>query len=1438
MILAHKIFANEKTARFLFLSALFIISEIILPNVAFSIDSDSEDEVYSTSRPYFSSSETGVSSDNESEEKTSRLWTITLLDRSRVELEGLDKSLKEPFWPFITPRVQEKYLEKSDKKEEPYLEFKDIDVEGEFCWICKLNLPDTGNPLEELVNNLMGQKAKKKSGNDLEKEISRFSAALAFFPIKEDPDKFLVYLFGRWLSLLNVDAVVKNFGLRAAVTKDLFGGTGDQARRLSAVESEDVRVTDIMNAHIHSRKGLYPLDSFKLVAGESRIEAIRFKPKEDEWGRSYITGSDLLNFRMIILGTTPLLALRVRALKFFERFCDRTKDCIYEGFLPYISIPVDKDLSDELTSHLVLNWAKYFHSVLEEEEIVYPHWTYWFRMRNITDKSGIYAFRGQVDFKGNEIIDITGFGKVKVLNLIRTRPIRVDGKFYWFDRGEWFEISETTVKLMRSELEREGEKLDYRALELPSYDEESIKRKKSKPRTGEEDAEGEEDKTSGSGDYEEQAYNKAVFQHLKTRFPRSEVSLLDRTDTYMSSKRDKFEFADIFFKDANGIYYLVHVKRAKSNQLGHVCTQAERSAMYLSGHLDRSALEYAFMSAELNMLEGVTFLGKGISFPWIKGITVDTVDGFKENLKTKVLIPEDKSKLKVKSAKNPIYKVLENFIEGKDFDAEFWRLHPISLLKLFEKISMLDLDEEGLINKVHDAAKEGVRKSLFFSKETTLSTKKRSKIKIVIAIVDDGDSEFVLKDGDEAEKTNKTVRLHQARQVIRHRHFDFGWTIIPKKSAVLPRTLEEYPYKPEDLDNLLQINFPINNTGNLGRFPTVDLGTKKKPLRVTVYKPKSKKGRKPRKFIVPPYSKSMHGGSVKTPESFLAQVIKNAYDEGHIENVSEGYFPFEPLPKVWVLVKLVLPTEESEEVSPVIIHGNYYNIKKLKDKSEAFIRSLGKLKNFRELRKVETSKKPMPPKKKPKKPSTPPPLTMGKIEFAPDLSWSLEADSGPAIFQHMVLLLDGDKKDSGGDYSVIRRSHFDLLIYKKKNFVKPFELKNDRVVLREGVLLDLQPGSVFAGFRDGSAPPPKLSGGGKVRKSLTGASVPASFPDDAGSVTRGAGYPSLENVKSFYENSSGFLAIDQGEVKKDREGKEYIKVLLDGSSGDCCFHAMGVSRQKMIEKLSAYIGEMAPKLIRPEQRKEVVANFQQCIGPLNALISTAQGKDSDRLKKYEISAWKDRIISLTSPSSSADFDQIIAEQAKESSFINWSIVEEYAKKILGHLNKGPYLEYLEFEQAFVADIWKKIGDDTLTSALKRYFIKIGVIDEEENMLKMPTTDELDILVALVGEERLPKKSKKYMEDFFKLQDASTDANSMNVILRDFYITNREWLDPSAVIILSQKLGLKVRLYQERDSVLEIIAQSQLLDDDKSPWRNIFYNGTNHYDLLHPLRETR
>lgn len=1168
-------------------------------NSIFSTASESEDGDSVTSRTSIISYEVGVSVEVEGKQEEnkskrehvlSRSWTLMLLDQSRVDLETLDGSLKDPFWPFIIPKVREEYLEEKDKEEDPSFEFKKIEVEEDDCWICKLNLPDTGNPTEELVDTLMGHKAEHKADDVSKSEVpKRFSAALMFIPVEGGSGKFLVYLLGRWLSLLNVDSVARNFGLRTAMTTRIFCGeankTNKNIRKLSAVESENVRMIDIMNARFRSRKGLYPLDSFSLTAGESRIEAIRFKP-QDEWRRAHMTAShSSLQFRLSTLESSLWQSLRDRALLFFEIFSEATEDGIYSGFLPYIDVPVSTELSNTLTNYLTENWENHFPSDPEEEEVVYPHWTYWFRMRNLPNKYGLFNFRGRDDFNADETITIPGFGNVKVLNLIRTRPIPYAGKYYWFDRGEWFEISETTVKLMRSELERKDENLDYRMLEFPPYDEETIKKQK-KPKSKKEEKDEEEEDSEEKGDYEEQAYNKMLVRHIKERFPQSEVSLMDRTDTYMSSKRDKFEFADIVFKDASGTYYLVHVKRAKSNQLGHVCTQAERSAMYLSGHLDRSALEYAFMSAELNMLEGVTFLGKRISFPWVEGITVAEIGGFKEDLKTKVLFPEDNTKRKSKEDEPPVYKVLRDFIEGKDFDAEFWRLHPHSLLKLFEKLSMLDLEEDNLMNRMknaHDAAKEGIRKSLFFSEGTTLGTKKRSKIKIMIAVVDDGDSDFTLRGEGEEERTNRTVRLHQTRQVIHQRHFDFGWTVIPKKSAVLPRTLEEHFYEPEDLDTLLKARFPYNAI-NSGRFPEIELRPKAKDLLVRCYK--SERG--PQRLFVPPYHEGLRRGKASqglNAQQYLAHAMKKAYEGGHIANSSEIYFPFEPIPKVWVLVKLVLPAGGSNEVHPIIIHGDYYDIKNLKDKTKIFIRAIGRLKAFKNIRdpemtmRKETSKKKSSPKKK-EKTKKPSPV---EVTFVQDLPWNNMVDSGPAIFEHMVFLIEGDDAGDGIDYSGVRRAHFDLLQNQKKNFVKPFEKKNGKIVLEEGESFDLHPDSIFSGFRSGSVPASKPTRENNTKRALAGAGAPVPAASSPGGDDEGI-RKAQEDAKKAYEKEVGYVGIKKDEVYKIT-GQRFLRVKMKGD-GDCCFHALGMSREDLIGRMKGYIDEMEIEELDELQREE------------------------------------------------------------------------------------------------------------------------------------------------------------------------------------------------------------------------------------------------------------
>ncbi|MDP3935838.1 MAG: hypothetical protein Q8Q56_02480 [Alphaproteobacteria bacterium] len=413
------------------------------------------------------------------------VYTLMLLDRTRVDYEEVVNKEDGLFWPFISPRV----ITMKNRKD-----YFSTAVKHRYS-VCKLMRQRNENRAEALINTMMEVPVKRAEAGGAPALATSapeqvFSAAMILIPLTDSPDRILAYLFGNWLSILNVDTIVKNFGLRAATSVGIFCDEQDRANDklaiINQVESEDCRIDDPMNLRVRSRRGLHIFNHFRLNVGDSKVEVVRFKPVFT-WGRAYITASDAFQFRPQELEETRLQRLHNTAEEIYKIFKNATSKQIYIPFQPFIDIPVSKELAEILTVELVNNWPKYFRSPKclkkswrdlgfaadETVDIVYPHWTYWFRTRDARNKREIFAFRGR-RIEQDAIVELKLYNgnliKILLLRLIRTLPIKFRDKYYWFDRGDWFEISETRIQAMAAELERD--KFDYRdPLLLQPYDE-------------------------------------------------------------------------------------------------------------------------------------------------------------------------------------------------------------------------------------------------------------------------------------------------------------------------------------------------------------------------------------------------------------------------------------------------------------------------------------------------------------------------------------------------------------------------------------------------------------------------------------------------------------------------------------------------------------------------------------------------------------------------------------------------------------------------------------------------------------------------------------------------------------------------------------------------------------------------------------------------------
>lgn len=301
--------SSKISIAFLFRIALLLLS--CSQNYASdSFASDDEGSVYALSEE-ISDQRGDLQTSTQTVLKLPEEYTLMLLDRSRVDWESITEET-EPFWPFIVPHIRT-MTQRAD-----YFAFKLSTTTSQY-WVCKLMRPHRENRVEKFVDSLL---LDLPSTNGTQRadtiEPSIFSAAMILFPVEDSPDKVLAYLFGRWPSLLNVDTIVKNFGLRSAVSVDIFCDETDRETShhpvINQVISEDCRVDDPMNTRLRSRRGLHSFEDFRLNVGDSKIEGIRFKPVK-AWGQAYITASDSFQFRLQQPNDAIINLLYTKALK-------------------------------------------------------------------------------------------------------------------------------------------------------------------------------------------------------------------------------------------------------------------------------------------------------------------------------------------------------------------------------------------------------------------------------------------------------------------------------------------------------------------------------------------------------------------------------------------------------------------------------------------------------------------------------------------------------------------------------------------------------------------------------------------------------------------------------------------------------------------------------------------------------------------------------------------------------------------------------------------------------------------------------------------------------------------------------------------------------------------------------------------------------------------
>lgn len=652
-----------------------------------------------------------------------------------------------------------------------------------------------------------------KSGLDSEEEQAEdqaknddneYASSMIIFPIEKNPDQALAYLFGTWTSLLNTTAVVPSFGLKTTVSMGVASNDKDQElANIKEIVSETHHQAKPMRGSKKEQNGFGRVADFDIDDGDDGIEEVHLKPAES-WGMACLEGNDFFKFR---LPTKREKCFKVKPFNNGSAMYNVAKEIyriystnnIHKDFLPYLDDPVTGDIIDRLNEKLQKDWKTYFN-----DEILYMHWTFWFRAKREQDRGGIL---GKIKNGGfSQKIEI-GSQVYQSKQLVRSLPISLSAdnfkksNHYWFDRGKWYQISETRFKNIEKRIN--DVTVLQKDLFLPDFVFDS-----------------------SSADYKELAYNKAAVAAMRQEKESvQDVLLLDRENISLGGGDDKFEFSDILMQKTDGKYFLIHVKRDRAHAIDHHRAQAERCALFLGQDLDRWVLPRLLMTEVID-----DFYKTNVKLPKVGKIDPKTIR-LKEkergsNFKTKLLDKRkaagvEKGHTTKKKKGNDFVKFVEDEVlrvnkEGRKFLKKIVTAPgPKSLLHRFEPygdalgqcLDSLDdfieygsdknqkvIDEE---KKKEDVSPDRIKfVNNFFEQSLTvldkhpsltkqhqeiMPAKERSNITIVLAIIGDGS-------GKNKFHNQQLWGMDQTRKLITKQGFGFQVVFIKDTT---PKKLEE-----------------------------------------------------------------------------------------------------------------------------------------------------------------------------------------------------------------------------------------------------------------------------------------------------------------------------------------------------------------------------------------------------------------------------------------------------------------------------------------------------------------------------------------------------------------------------------------------------------------------------------------------------------------------
>jgi len=244
------------------------------------------------------------------------------------------------------------------------------------------------------------------------------------------------------------------------------------------------------------------------------------------------------------------------------------------------------------------------------------------------------------------------------------------------------------------------------------------------------------------------------------------------------------------------------------------------------------------------------------------------------------------------------------------------------------------------------------------------------------------------------------------------------------------------------------------------------------------------------------------------------------------------------------------------------------------------------------------------------------------------------------------------------------------------------------------------------------------------------------------------------------------------------------------------------------------------------------------------LLSTATAEDIVAFRGHDLAGWKAKLERTThgklSPEQTlamcAVFDSLLPQKASPEP--DWPEVLRQAtdlSRLVGSSVTGDValaICYLEWAGKCTADIATKLGDNQRLAALSAYLHKRGVLDAHGKKCRYVVEADFPLLVS--GDD--DKKFVKYVQHMVDFPTA--DGARRKAIVNDFYGFEKEWIDPSSIMHLGKRIGIKAKVYKKVGNRLLFRAQTH--DDDVAglPRRTVVHVNGNHFDILHPISLAR